>query len=192
MTPVLDLPTEIILEVVHFLELPDPISLVQFDQTCSYLYALSDQHSFWISVLETTRMKSLIACPPYTDLSRFPLETLKSLVFSWKKLQYNWNQDFPQIVGSVTSTCFVCKEPVSWSWLWRTAYYAGIKSLRSNLVRIEPSIHGGYLLLVEVDGNIITVKGNSGFEIRKEFPTPSAGPSPPLRAAAWDTTGGRA
>ncbi|KAJ7807800.1 hypothetical protein B0H14DRAFT_1528113 [Mycena olivaceomarginata] len=103
MTPALDLPTEIFLEVVHFLELPDTISLIQ---TCSHFYALSGQRSFWISVLETTRMKSPIACPPYTDLSRFPLETLKSLVFSWKKLQYNWNQDFPQIVGPVTSTCF--------------------------------------------------------------------------------------
>ncbi|KAJ7350727.1 hypothetical protein DFH08DRAFT_115953 [Mycena albidolilacea] len=103
MTPALDLPTEIILEVVHFLELADTISLIQ---TCSYLYALSGQRSFWISVLETTRMKSPIACPPHADLSRFPLETLKSLVFSWKKLQYNWNQDFPQIVGPVTSTCF--------------------------------------------------------------------------------------
>jgi hypothetical protein len=29
MTHVLDLPTEIFLEVVHFLELPDPISLIR-------------------------------------------------------------------------------------------------------------------------------------------------------------------
>ncbi|KAJ7323509.1 hypothetical protein DFH08DRAFT_817538 [Mycena albidolilacea] len=33
-------------------------------------------------------------------------------------------------------------------------------------------------------------KGNSGFEIRKEFLTPSAGPSPPITAAAQYTTGG--
>ncbi|KAJ7350740.1 hypothetical protein DFH08DRAFT_116110 [Mycena albidolilacea] len=102
MTLVLDLPTEIFLEVVRFLELPDPISLLL---TCSSLYSLSTQRSFWISALETTRMKSPIACPPHANLSRFTLETLKGLVFSWQKLQDNWNQPYPKI-ACVTSTHF--------------------------------------------------------------------------------------
>ncbi|KAJ7340853.1 hypothetical protein DFH08DRAFT_812026 [Mycena albidolilacea] len=59
--------------------------------------------------------------------------------------------------------------------------------LAETLVEIQPEI-------AEVEAKLPTYvqppKGNSGFEIRKEFPTPSAGPSPPLRAAAWDTTGG--
>ncbi|KAJ7716489.1 hypothetical protein B0H14DRAFT_3522252 [Mycena olivaceomarginata] len=48
----------------------------------------------------------------------------------------------------------------------------------------------GFRVYDEINWNVDGIKGNSGFKIRKEFPTPSAGPSPPLRAAAWDTTGG--
>ncbi|KAJ6593269.1 hypothetical protein B0H19DRAFT_1055880 [Mycena capillaripes] len=96
-----DLPAEIILEVVNFLELPDPISLLL---TCSPFYSLSNQRSFWISVLETTRKKSPIACPLYADLSQHSLEILKDLVFSWLKLQDNWNQSIPKIIRPVTST----------------------------------------------------------------------------------------
>ncbi|KAF7362391.1 F-box domain-containing protein [Mycena venus] len=96
-----DLPIDIILDVVNFLELPDPISLLL---TCSALYGLSDERSFWISVLETTRRKSPIACPPHSDLSQYPLDRLKGLVISWSKLQINWNQPFPQIVQPATTT----------------------------------------------------------------------------------------
>ncbi|KAJ7721522.1 hypothetical protein B0H16DRAFT_1602654 [Mycena metata] len=99
--PLSDLPTDIIWEVIKFLELPDPISLLQ---TCSALYALSSQRSFWISTLERTQSKSTIACPQYTDLSQYSLETLKGFAISWLKLQRNWNRPFPQITQPVTST----------------------------------------------------------------------------------------
>ncbi|KAJ7033368.1 hypothetical protein C8F04DRAFT_1104520 [Mycena alexandri] len=96
-----DLPTDIIREVTKFLELPDPISLLR---TCSALYTLSIQRSFWISVLERTQSKSTISCPQLTDLSQYTLETLKDFAISWLKLQRNWNRPFPLITQPVTFT----------------------------------------------------------------------------------------
>ncbi|KAF8150519.1 hypothetical protein K438DRAFT_1865537 [Mycena galopus ATCC 62051] len=95
------LPADIILEVVNFLDAQDAISLLL---TCSTLYTLSGQRSFWISVLKTTQNKFPIACPPDTDLSQLTLEVLKDLVFSWQKLQDNWNLPSPKIVRPVIST----------------------------------------------------------------------------------------
>ncbi|KAJ7736849.1 hypothetical protein B0H16DRAFT_1572818 [Mycena metata] len=95
------LPTDIILEVVKFLHLPDPLSLLS---TCSYIYRLSNQRSFWLSVLETTRKKSPIACPRHTDLSQYTLDALKDLAISWLKLQTNWSRPFPRLAHPVTST----------------------------------------------------------------------------------------
>ncbi|KAJ7350707.1 hypothetical protein DFH08DRAFT_862182 [Mycena albidolilacea] len=89
------LPTDIILDIVDLLELPDPISLLL---TCSSFYALSKERSFWISILETTRKKSAISCPLNADLSQYTLEKLKAMAFSWLSLQENWNRPFPQIV----------------------------------------------------------------------------------------------
>ncbi|KAJ6491635.1 hypothetical protein C8R47DRAFT_435613 [Mycena vitilis] len=90
----IDLPKDILLEVVKFLELPDPLSLLL---TCSSIYTLSNQRGFWISILETTRAKSPIACPQHADLSLYGSKALKVLVVSWMKLQDNWNKPFPQI-----------------------------------------------------------------------------------------------
>ncbi|KAF7362413.1 F-box domain-containing protein [Mycena venus] len=101
MTLLHKLPADVILEVVDFLELPDPLSLLL---TCSSLYSLSNGRSFWISILETTRRKSPIACPLHADLSQYTLETLKGLVVSWMRLQKNWGLPFPQIVHPMTST----------------------------------------------------------------------------------------
>ncbi|KAJ7821513.1 hypothetical protein B0H14DRAFT_2830889 [Mycena olivaceomarginata] len=95
------LPTDITLEVVKLLELPDPLSLLL---TCSSLYKLSNDNIFWISVLETTRKKYPIGCPVYADLSQYTLEALKGLVVSWMKLQHSWDQPSPKIVQPVTST----------------------------------------------------------------------------------------
>ncbi|KAJ7270144.1 hypothetical protein B0H12DRAFT_1094723 [Mycena haematopus] len=96
-----ELPTDILLEIVKLLELPNPLSLII---TCSSLYKLSNERSFWISVLETTRSRSPIACPIYADLSQYDLGALKGLVVSWMKLQNNWDQPSPQVVSPVTST----------------------------------------------------------------------------------------
>ncbi|KAF7350943.1 F-box domain-containing protein [Mycena sanguinolenta] len=95
-----ELPTDILLEIVKVLELPDPLSLVI---TCSFLYRLSNERSFWISVLETTRRRAPIACSGYADLSQYDLEALKGLVVSWMKLQSNWDQPSPQIIQPVVS-----------------------------------------------------------------------------------------
>ncbi|KAF7362426.1 F-box domain-containing protein [Mycena venus] len=104
MAPALhNLPPDIILEVVNFLQMPDPISLLL---TCSSLYNFANQRSFWILVLETTRRKTPIACPFYADLSQYTLETLKSLVVSCLKLhgpRVNWNQPFPQLAQPMIS-----------------------------------------------------------------------------------------
>ncbi|KAF8150529.1 hypothetical protein K438DRAFT_2027183 [Mycena galopus ATCC 62051] len=100
-TPLSAHPTDIILEIVNFLELSDALSLLL---TCSALYSLSVQRSFWISVLNTARNKSPIPCAPHTDLFQFTLEALKGLVFSWQKLQDNWNLTSPQFMQSVTCT----------------------------------------------------------------------------------------
>ncbi|KAJ7503147.1 hypothetical protein B0H11DRAFT_620339 [Mycena galericulata] len=78
-------------------------------QTCTSVHILSQQRSFWISILETTRKESTIGCPRYADLSQYGLESLKDLVFSWLKLQSNWNRPFPRIIHPVTST--VLSEP---------------------------------------------------------------------------------
>ncbi|KAJ6497468.1 hypothetical protein C8R45DRAFT_982972 [Mycena sanguinolenta] len=96
-----ELPTDILLEIVKLLELPNPLSLVI---TCSTLYRLSNERSFWISVLETTRRRAPIACSGYADLSQYDLEALKGLVVSWMKLQSNWDQPSPQIMQPVVST----------------------------------------------------------------------------------------
>ncbi|KAJ6497483.1 hypothetical protein C8R45DRAFT_128438 [Mycena sanguinolenta] len=90
-----ELPTDILLEIVKLLLLPDPLALLL---TCRSLNALSNELSFWMSVLETTRRRSPIACSPDADLSQFTLPRLKDLAISWLRLQHNWNQPFPQVV----------------------------------------------------------------------------------------------
>ncbi|KAJ7496684.1 hypothetical protein FB451DRAFT_1162819 [Mycena latifolia] len=96
-----DLPKDIILEAMNHLALPDHISLLM---TCSSIYDLSRQRSFWISVLETTRKTSTIACPQFARLSEYTFESLKGLAISWLKLQENWNRPFPRLMRPVTST----------------------------------------------------------------------------------------
>lgn len=54
--------------------------------------------------MNTTRMKSTIACPPFTDMSQYTLDSLRGLAFSWLKLQDNWSHPFPQIKQPTTST----------------------------------------------------------------------------------------
>ncbi|KAF7350957.1 F-box domain-containing protein [Mycena sanguinolenta] len=103
-----DLPTDILLEIVKVLPLPDPLALLI---TCRSLNALSNEVSFWMSVLETTRRRSPIACPPHTDLSQFTLPRLKDLALSWLKLQHNWDQRFPRIVQPATSARLPRSEP---------------------------------------------------------------------------------
>ncbi|KAJ7655579.1 hypothetical protein DFH06DRAFT_1200456 [Mycena polygramma] len=101
----IDLPRDILLEVLKFSELPDALSLLS---TCSSIYSLYNQRSFWISVLETTRAKSPIGCPPHADLSLYGLEALRVLAVSWLRLQGNWSQSFPQIKQPlVQSTWFI-------------------------------------------------------------------------------------
>ncbi|KAJ6631422.1 hypothetical protein B0H10DRAFT_1978682 [Mycena sp. CBHHK59/15] len=95
-----DLPPDVVLEVVQYLTLPEPIHLFL---TCSSLYSLSTHRSFWISILETTRATSTIACPRHDDLSEHTLESLKHLVFSWLRLQDNWSRPEPRIAQPVTS-----------------------------------------------------------------------------------------
>ncbi|KAJ6491645.1 hypothetical protein C8R47DRAFT_1121307 [Mycena vitilis] len=97
-----NLPSDIILAVVNFMELPDPLSLLL---TCSSLYSLSSLRSFWISILETARKKAPIACPLHADLAQYSVESLKLLVVSWLKLRDNWDRAFPQITQPVASTC---------------------------------------------------------------------------------------
>ncbi|KAF7362415.1 F-box domain-containing protein [Mycena venus] len=101
MTLLHELSADVLLEVVNLLELPDPLSLLL---TCSSLYSLSNERTFWIQILETTRRKSPIGCPLHADLSQYTLKTLKGLVVSWMKLQKNWGLPSPQIVQPVTST----------------------------------------------------------------------------------------
>ncbi|KAK7057708.1 F-box domain-containing protein [Favolaschia claudopus] len=94
-----DLPVDIILEIVNFLELSNAIALLI---TCSTLYRLSTERSFWISVLETTRKISPIGCPRHAQLSQLTLDTLKCEAFSWLKLQKNLSLPFPQLVHPPT------------------------------------------------------------------------------------------
>ncbi|KAJ6590083.1 hypothetical protein DFH09DRAFT_222100 [Mycena vulgaris] len=101
-----DFPEDIILEVMNHLVLPDHMSLLT---TCSSIYRLSQQRSFWISVLDTTRKTSTIACPRFTPLSEYNLESLKEFVFSWLRLQKNWSKPYPLIRQPATFT--VLSEP---------------------------------------------------------------------------------
>ncbi|KAJ7072863.1 hypothetical protein C8F01DRAFT_1105514 [Mycena amicta] len=88
------LPVEIILEVVGKLSLSDALSLVS---TCSSLYTLSGQRSFWILILTESRLETPLLCPPYADLSQFSLEKLMGLAFSRLRLEANWSNSFPQV-----------------------------------------------------------------------------------------------
>ncbi|KAJ7108425.1 hypothetical protein C8R43DRAFT_186573 [Mycena crocata] len=96
-----DLPQDIKLELMDSLELPECLFLLM---TCKSFHGLSHERSFWISALERTRAKTAMACPRYTDLSQYPLESLKDLARSWLKLRENWNRRSPQIIHPVTST----------------------------------------------------------------------------------------
>ncbi|KAF8161727.1 hypothetical protein K438DRAFT_1859339 [Mycena galopus ATCC 62051] len=93
------LPTDILLDVLDYLRLPDHLYLLL---KCSTLYhRLSNERGFWISIISTTIKKS---CPLHADLSKRTLGEVKGLVVSWLKLQYNWNQPFPQMFQTVTYT----------------------------------------------------------------------------------------
>ncbi|KAK7057726.1 mannose ER-golgi intermediate compartment [Favolaschia claudopus] len=97
----LELPTDVILEIIKFLELPGPLNLTL---TCSRLYMLSNEPIFWISVLEATRNRYPLACSIYADLSEYNLDALKRLAVSWIKLHRNWNQIRPRIVQPAITT----------------------------------------------------------------------------------------
>ncbi|KAK7057718.1 F-box domain-containing protein [Favolaschia claudopus] len=100
------LPSDIILEIVTCLDLPDVVSLVLVR-----FQLLSTQRSFWISVLETTRRTYPLACSPDADLSRFTLEALKQLASSYQKLQLNWKRAEPQLVRAMVSNPLPDSEP---------------------------------------------------------------------------------
>ncbi|KAF7289278.1 F-box domain-containing protein [Mycena indigotica] len=84
-----DVPLELILEVVAFLELADVFSLLQ---TCSAFYTLNNDRSLWISVLRNTRLSCPLAASPHTDLSRpqYTLSRLKSIALHKLRLESSW------------------------------------------------------------------------------------------------------
>ncbi|KAJ7157785.1 hypothetical protein C8R46DRAFT_1225517 [Mycena filopes] len=88
------LPTDILFELLKVLTLPDAVSLLL---TCT---DMSHTPGFWISVLETMRKTSTLACPPHAELSQCNLETLRGLATLWLRLRKNWNQPSPKIIGS--------------------------------------------------------------------------------------------
>ncbi|KAJ7647826.1 hypothetical protein FB45DRAFT_894563 [Roridomyces roridus] len=90
-----DLPIDTMLEVMQHLAISDLVHLLL---TCSSIYSLSQERSFWISLLETTRAVCPIGCPKYAELSQYDLQNLKDLVASRFKLQTNWNRSFPEVV----------------------------------------------------------------------------------------------
>ncbi|KAJ7099446.1 hypothetical protein B0H15DRAFT_547229 [Mycena belliarum] len=97
------LPPDILLQVVPFLTLLDVISLSMVNKS---LYALSQEHSFWLDPLRVARLSVPLACPTTDDLAAYATGRLKQLALHSIRLARNWGQPVPQIAGPVQT--FAC------------------------------------------------------------------------------------
>ncbi|KAJ7072862.1 hypothetical protein C8F01DRAFT_1105510 [Mycena amicta] len=100
-----DLPPEIILELVTHLPLRDVLSLLS---TCRPFHALTNDRSLWISVLNTARLSTPLACPPHTVLSRpiYTLSRLKEIALHNLKLEASWRRERPSPSRPTLTTNF--------------------------------------------------------------------------------------
>jgi hypothetical protein len=65
---------------------------------------LQDEASIWINALQNARCSNPIPFPNHADLTRFPLERLKSIAYHTVRLKNNWDRPFPKITAPVRST----------------------------------------------------------------------------------------
>ncbi|KAJ7061468.1 hypothetical protein C8F01DRAFT_1369005 [Mycena amicta] len=65
--------------------------------TCTRFHALTNERSLWISVLNTARLFTTLACSPHTDLSRslYSLSRLKKIALHNLKLEASWARKRP-------------------------------------------------------------------------------------------------
>ncbi|KAJ6590043.1 hypothetical protein DFH09DRAFT_1359065 [Mycena vulgaris] len=99
------LPPDILLQISALLSLHDIVSLSMVSKV---FYALSQEASYWLDPLRTTRISKPLACPSADELATHTTESLKWLALHSIRLARNWSAPSPQIVGDVrTFTCGV-------------------------------------------------------------------------------------
>ena len=57
------------------------------------------ERSFWVETLSKTRQARPLPCPPGEDITKYDSKTLRSLVQHFNKLNRNWRNEKPLIVG---------------------------------------------------------------------------------------------
>ncbi|KAF7362395.1 F-box domain-containing protein [Mycena venus] len=92
------LPADILLRIAAALSLQDAISLSMVNQA---FYTLSQEHSFWLEPLRTTRIIQPIPCATTDDLTTRTTQNLKQLALHTLRLARNWRQPLPQITGPI-------------------------------------------------------------------------------------------
>ncbi|KAJ7261837.1 hypothetical protein B0H12DRAFT_338570 [Mycena haematopus] len=92
------LPADILFLIVHSLSLLDVVSLSMVNKS---LFALSEEHSYWLEPLRTARTLHPIPCATFDDLTVRTTKDLKQLVLHTVRLARAWRQPLPQISGPI-------------------------------------------------------------------------------------------
>ncbi|KAJ6513104.1 hypothetical protein C8R45DRAFT_334536 [Mycena sanguinolenta] len=92
------LPTDIFFLIVPSLSLQDVVSLSMVNKS---LYALSEEHSYWLEPLRTARILHPIPCATFDDLTVRTTKDLKQLALHTIRLARAWRQPLPQISGPI-------------------------------------------------------------------------------------------
>lgn len=67
---------------------------------------MSDIKSFWISVLESTRLLRPLPLPHRTDLTTLDLDSLRGAAYHALRLNHNWTSSRPRYVGIAEDKSF--------------------------------------------------------------------------------------
>ncbi|KAF8629565.1 hypothetical protein AX15_003378 [Amanita polypyramis BW_CC] len=98
----IDLPVDILLCLFQFLEVEDAISFSVVSRSVQDLFR-THERTCLISTLDKTRLTRPIPCPPSEDITtaKYDVEALRGLVQHFSRLNWNWRNDKPQIIGPV-------------------------------------------------------------------------------------------
>ncbi|KAM6502568.1 hypothetical protein JOM56_002545 [Amanita muscaria] len=100
MRQLLDLPSCLLLDLIQFLEVEDATRL---SMTCRLLHNLFENYerTFWIATLKKTCQTRPLPCPSHEDITKYDTQAVLNLARHFNRLNYNWKQERPQVVGRV-------------------------------------------------------------------------------------------
>ncbi|KAK2463100.1 hypothetical protein APHAL10511_004755 [Amanita phalloides] len=100
MLQLLDLPPDILLHLVQYLEVEDALSFLKLSSDLRNLFQVYERVCL-IKTLSLTRQSRPIPCAPSEDIAQYDVKTLQRLVQHFTRLNHNWRSDKPQPIQPI-------------------------------------------------------------------------------------------